>query len=455
VKAALALMLLVFLLVAAPAAGEEKPGEGLEEILGGFEVKEKKTPAPYEETEQAPGPLRAELTGSATIGASYNYAHQAPPPGGTDHRGLSRLRPELELKLRYRLSEKWQARMGARGFYDLAYSINGRSGYTREVLDEYENEAELGETYIQGTVSGAMDIKIGRQVVVWGKSDTIRVTDVLNPLDNREPGLVDIEDLRLPLWMTRAGYYLGSWNLTGIAVHEVRFNKDPVFGSDFYPFHAPQPPEDMPGGTEYALSLNGILTGWDISFYWPRIYDDRPHAGLSDGMTRLRHSRLTMLGAAANLAAGNWLLKSEAAWFDGLEFFSTPGKKKSRLDLLAGFEYSGFTDTTLALEAANRHLNGFQSSMEAPPDFAQEDEFQWALRYQRDFMHDTLHATALALFFGPHGEDGAFERLSLKYDISDSFSITGGIVNYRSGDLVFFRGIGDNDRLFFEARHSF
>lgn len=449
-KSALALMLLVFILGAVPAAGGGKPGEGLEEILGGFE----ETPAPYQETETAPGHSRAELTGSFTVGGSYNYAHRAPPPGGTDHRGLARLRPELELKLRYRISERWQARMAARGFYDLAYSLNGRSGYTREVLDEYEKEAELGETYIQGTVSEALDIKTGRQVVVWGKSDTIRVTDVLNPLDNREPGLVDIEDLRLPLWMTRVGYYIGSWNLTGIAVHEVRFNKDPVFGSDFYPFQTPQPPEETPGGTEYALSLNGILTGWDISLYWARIYDDMPHAGISGGTARLMHSRLTMLGAAANLAAGNWLLKSEAAWFNGLEFFSTP-EKKSRLDLLAGFEYSGFTDTTLSLEAANRHLNGFQGSMEAPPDFAQEDEFQWALRYRRDFMHDTLHATALALFFSPEGEDGSLERLSLEYDISDAFSITGGIVVYHSGDLVFFRGIGDNDRLFFEARRSF
>ena len=49
--------------------------------------------------------------------------------------------------------------------------------------------------------------KLGRQIVNWGRSDTVRVLDVINPLDNREPGLVDIEDLRLPVTMARVDYF--------------------------------------------------------------------------------------------------------------------------------------------------------------------------------------------------------------------------------------------------------
>jgi hypothetical protein len=53
------------------------------------------------------------------------------------------------------------------------------------------------------------------------------------------------------------------------------------------------------------------------------------------------------------------------------------------------------------------------------------------------------------------GEDGGFQRLSAKYDITDAVSLTGGIVLFRSGDLPIFRDAGDNDRVFLELKYSF
>jgi len=71
----------------------------------------------------------------------------------------------------------------------------------------------------------------------------VRVTDILNPLDNRLPGMVDIKNLRLPVAMTKLDYYTGLWNLSGIMIHEARFDKTPVFNSDFYPGAGPLPSE--------------------------------------------------------------------------------------------------------------------------------------------------------------------------------------------------------------------
>ena len=39
------------------------------------------------------------------------------------------------------------------------------------------------------------------------------MVDVLNPTDSREPGLIDIDDSRLPVTMTQLDYYTGDWNL--------------------------------------------------------------------------------------------------------------------------------------------------------------------------------------------------------------------------------------------------
>jgi len=285
------------------------------------------------------------------------------------------------------------------------------------------------------------------------------VTDVLNPIDLREPGMTDIEDIRLPIAMTRMDYYLAEWRLTGIAIHEIRFNELPAYGSDFYPAPIPPLPEETPScsleNTEYALSVTGIFSGWDVSFYWADIYSDLPHVASSPDGPVTSHAPLTMLGAAANMTAGNWLFKAEAAYLDGFIFYSTGLDTYTRFDLLAGIEYYGFKNTSLSLEAVNRHLIDFPGIIENPPDEAQEDELQWAVRFTRHFINETLSLTLLASTFGLTGQDGAFQRISAEYDITDSVQAGCGVVLYQSGDLSEFRDIGDNDRIFAELKYSF
>jgi hypothetical protein len=355
--------------------------------------------------------------------------------------------------------------------YDFVYDLRGRDNYTREVLDSYPAEIELGEAWLQGSLTRNLDIKTGRQIVVWGRSDNIRITDVLNPLDMREPGLTDIEDLRLPCAMTRLDYYIGDWTLSGLAIHEIRFNKYPEFGSDFYPSPVPLPEERVPSdswrNTEFAAALTGVFSGWDLSLYWADLYDDTPYASLESieiigpppfppvivPHLRLKHARVTMLGAAGNVAYGNWLLKAEAAWFDGLRFFNIPDKRYSRTDLLLGVEYAGFKDTTIAVDIANRHLNGFDTPLQNSPDLLEDDRYQWALRVTRTFLNETLEVTLLASLYGLEGEDGAIERLSAEYDLTDSVKLIGGLVLYQDGDNYDY--IGNNDRLFLDVKYSF
>ncbi len=118
-------------------------------------------------------------------------------------------------------------------------------------------------------MSSHLDLKFGRQIVIWGKPDSIRITDIINPLDNRNPGIVDIEDLRLNETMTRLDYYFGDWNLSGILIHEPRLDIEVVFGSDYRPsnvFGSPilyanfpdlNEPNPTLENTQYALSLDG------------------------------------------------------------------------------------------------------------------------------------------------------------------------------------------------------
>lgn len=429
----LALLPLLLTVLSATAADGS-----LDDVLGGFDDAAPTVTTPSIEEAKEP----KQLSGALTLSTAYNYARHSPVTNSQDdYRGLSRLRVKLNLEHDYGFSANWRSRVTGYGYYDLAYQINGRDDYTDKVLDECESEIELGEAWVQGKLNKQTDLKLGRQIVAWGKSDNIRITDLINPMDNRDPGMTDIEDLRLPLAMARLDYYVGDWGITALAIPEIRFNKTPPYGSDFYPMATPMPNEAIPSGTEYGLAANGIFSGWDLSLYWASLYDDNPTLVNA----QLEHRRIKMLGSALNVAIDNWLLKAEAAHLQDLSDNSLPNDRFNRTDTLLGVEYSGFRDTTLSLEIANRH----------PHHQAVNDEWQTALRYKGDFMHARLHLLAVASLFGESLDEGGFGRYSAAYDLADGLTLTGGVVTYHSGSKFPFGMYGENDRVFVDLKYSF
>ena len=56
-----------------------------------------------------------------------------------------------------------------------------------------------------------MFLKIGKQQVVWGRTDLFRVLDVINPVDYSRNNIYDeLSDIRIPMWMIQAEYRMGA-----------------------------------------------------------------------------------------------------------------------------------------------------------------------------------------------------------------------------------------------------
>lgn len=435
----------------------DDPGP-LDDLLGGFDEEPTETvEAQQESASSLPDWLL--LKGGASLFSTVNFKHDAPQPGQPDYRGLSMFQARGELIADAAFGD-WRARLGGTAFYDAAYHLNDQRGYYSDAyLDEYEHEVELGEAYLHGPLGKNLDLKIGRQIVVWGKSDNIRVTDVLNPLDRRYPGLLDIRYLRLPVTMTKLDYFTGDWSVSPILIHEPRFDKYTVYNGEFFPADTPFPPAAEPGWSwdnqQYALAANGTFSGWDLSFYAASVYQEQPYIDFRQtGSPVLRREKAAMIGSAVNIALGNWLVKGEAAWWNGLRYSNTLDEK-SRLDVLAGVEYSGFDETTISFEVANRHIFDFEPWLESGPDYQQEDQAHSALRFVRDFRNETVRLTVLLLSNGLFFEDGGFQRIQLEYDLSDDITLLGGVVFYKSGDYPGFADIGSNDRVLFESEYRF
>lgn len=413
-------------------------------------------------TESVKPDFPLDITGSLALKSGFRFSHDAPDTGQPDHRGLSKAAAELFLELRHSFSDHWNLVISGKASHDTVYAINGRNQYPGEFLDDNETRLEWDEAYLRGTLSQNLDIKLGRQIVVWGKSDNIRVTDILNPLDLREPGLTDIEDLRRPVFMTRVDYYLSNITFTGYLLHERRSHFLPVSGSPYYFFPIALPDPSDPSGdiehTEYALSVSATFEGMDIAFYLADVYDNSPI--LIQNRQRI-HERIQMVGLAANKASGNFLFKGEAAFFDKIRLSGTPSgpaiienqNDYSRLDTLAGIEYTGFENTTLSFEISDRWLTNHDA--QAVVSGLEDHTIQYALRGNRTFLNEVLEMTLLASFYGESADDGGFVRAQGTYDLTDDMAFTLGFIVYQSGSVPFLKEIGENDALFMNLVYSF
>ncbi|MBL8471265.1 MAG: DUF1302 family protein [Rhodocyclaceae bacterium] len=54
-------------------------------------------------------------------------------------------------------------------------------------------------------------LKVGKQQVVWGRTDLFRVLDVINPVDYSRNNIYDeLADIRIPMWIVQAEYRMGA-----------------------------------------------------------------------------------------------------------------------------------------------------------------------------------------------------------------------------------------------------
>lgn len=94
-------------------------------------------------------------------------------------------------------------------------------GYGNKTLSELEapefnNRLDfIRELYVKKTFDLSdgknLFLKLGKQQVVWGRTDLFRVLDVINPVDFSRNNIYDeLSDIRIPMWILQAEYRMGA-----------------------------------------------------------------------------------------------------------------------------------------------------------------------------------------------------------------------------------------------------
>src|SRR5262245_5205968 len=101
----------------------------------------------------------------------------------------------------------------------------------KRVRDQYAHQNRINELYFDYT-KGPFFLRVGKQAISWGESDTIALLDISNPFDLTlgAPGFFqDVEEARIPLWTVRSTYkFIDSWGPVSSLFSDVYFVPGPI-----------------------------------------------------------------------------------------------------------------------------------------------------------------------------------------------------------------------------------
>lgn len=387
--------------------------------------------------------------------------------------GVAQFRTTLNLSLQGQAFGSGNYRISGNGFYDAFYHLHAKDDVTAEEYRDQADEAELRDAYVNVEPAPNVWLKFGRQIIAWGESDFTQIVDLVNPRDERDFGLVDLEDARLPVWATRLSFVGKRWGTDFVLAHEFRPNRLGARSSDFDPFIGLRNSIDIRDGDEPDLGFARPDLLWrgfasfpwgDLGLIYGKVHDHNPvfrQVAAGSSAVERTYPQIEAIGLTANFVAGSWLLKTDLAHKDGTRFARKDwGTQLSGASaqlyiekpfdqLMLGFEYSGIDDVQLSMEWVGSRILDYEEVL-------LEDRSRSMLtgRFNIDLWHATGSFEAvLARWVRPQSDS---LRLAFTYRFNDAVTASIGGIAYRAedGDALLYP-YRRNDRLFMNARYSF
>ncbi|MCG8618337.1 MAG: hypothetical protein MI802_19140 [Desulfobacterales bacterium] len=330
------------------------------------------------------------------------------------------------------LASATMARLEMTAYWEKATLFTAADLEENHLLGE-ESGVSLHEGYLD-LISGNLSIRTGRQIIIWGQADGIRITDNISPLDYSEYITRDFDELRLGVDAVNMNYAGDMGNLQFIWIPFYRAGVLPAGDS---PWHIDtgnsrtvlpaEEPDNSLSNSEAAVKYALYLPGADLALSYFYTWADYPaYTPLADGNGDLtlqpEYYRRHIFGADFSKPFGNFVFRAEAAWFHGNKIASatqnTAPVKKDRIKWLGGLDwYPGNNWTLSAQYSRSRILN--PDTDEGLAERTRQDIA--TLNLSKDLLREKLTLSAL-IYLDPDIGD-SLTRLSSEYQIMDDLSI--------------------------------
>ena len=392
---------------------------------------------------------------------------------GIAHDRANKLEFLIDPQLEYRFSEDTRftaiARLYAEGFDHLEPGQLGQreiASNSRRVLLGDRTDMELRELYLS-TQLGKAHLTLGKQQVVWGRADGLKVLDVVNPQDFREFILDDYDDSRIPLWTVNLEVPIKDITAQLLWIPDTTTHRIADEGSAYeitagLPFRPPglelviqdaDRPNRFFEDSDVGLKLSGFLGGWDLSLNYLYHYDDFPALERRIRLLALppqivvepTYDRTHLIGATFANAFGDLTLRGEFGYSVG-KLYSTDAildpdglVDSDEFAYVLGFDWFGFKDTFVSFQL-------FQSILTDTPDKIVRDQVDTNVTFsvKRSFRNDTIHLENIWIHNINH-QDGLV-RPKIKYDVRDNVSVWAGIDYFYGSEKGIFGQFDRRDR---------
>lgn len=342
-----------------------------------------------------------------------------------------------------------------------AQSTNGSSAF---VADDGTFALKLREAYIDWK-GEMLALRIGRQVVSWGKADDIQITDVLNPRDETNVVAADYSESKLGVDAVRLSLLTDK---TQVDAYWIPFFTPSILPlAKGNPLHSRIFPEEVDGiGINYPekyddfelpekrlskselalrassytsvadLSLYGFY-GWDdlpLIRYNPNIVfgdgEDMPATSYTIDVTG-EYKRMYMIGADAAIPAGDFVFRLEGAYFPKRHFqtdvnsqlfkysedLRPASKRKNQVLGLAGLDWTPSGGWTITAQYVADAVIDYDSDIER-----KKFEHQATMSIEKSILNETL--TIMASGALDLWDFSTASELELDYKLTDAITLS-------------------------------
>lgn len=342
-------------------------------------------------------------------------------------------------------------------------------GWVGRLSDEADIDGHLREGYV-ALSTGPVDLRIGQQIIVWGRADRINPTDNLTPRDFTLL-VPDDDDQRLGTLAVKGTYFIDQISMTALWL--------PRFEPDRIPLRRPPPPlsfsERLPDERyrqgAFKLEQTGKVFDWSLSYFhgydlFPDIAIDLSQFPSVDLV--LEHHPIDVIGADAATTVGRFGLRGEVAYtFTEDRQGDDPEIKNPFLFLVVGGDRTFLESLNVNLQYILHVVSRYHNPEDIPDPLQREVAAQQAvitnqidrvqqgvsLRISDQWWNQTLEGELVGVLFFPR-HDYAL-RPKVTYAFSDRWKGVIGADLFRGESRSFFGYLRPNSTAYAELRWGF
>ena len=430
-------------------------------------------------------------------------------------RSITKIRNIAYLNAQYTFGKAMKFNYTGWAYYDLAYDLfdyrtivarSERNSQEPLVFVEtlaHEKDSPVAETrelYLDFFLKN-LDIRLGKQYVVWGVLEGVRITDEINPIDFRELILPDLLDYRIPLWTLKVDHYRGDTTYEFLWIPDIQFHKPAPLGSEW---ELLQDIRDADGtvltkfpksfaleNSEVGFKVNTNILDTELSLSYFYTWDDFPVIFRTARVDQTpnnppilypTYTRITMYGTTAVKQVGPVIVKGEAAYVTD-KYFGL----RNTIDR----DGDGYTDSNGELQRDHVRwglgvdFNVF--GMDVSPGYTQwhiinydegfiqpQNDSAFSVFARKEFPQNSAILQVLWIYL--INMDESLLKPKLTFQVSDKLQVAGGLDLFygKSGFLgdsggntvnnliaatqqrpQFLGNFHDNDRVYMEVKYSF